>query len=128
MTLTLTLTLTLTPPLTLVSVPDPTPSEHDAAVYEHHITDLQHTVESLHEAAAERASEATLLTDQLTEALALHALAEKQWVEAERLLTASHEEVQGLQKRVDLLEASELARRVQVVCSTSGCLSLPRPF
>ena len=60
--------------------------------------------------------------------LFLTGMLRKQWVEAERLLTASHEEVQGLQKRVDLLEASELARRVQVVCSTSGCLSLPRPF
>ena len=55
-----------------------------------------------------------MLNDQLTEALALHAQAEKQWAEAERLLTASHEDVRGLQERVELLEASELARRVQV--------------
>ena len=55
-----------------------------------------------------------MLNDQLTEALALHGQAEKQWAEAERLLTASHEDIRGLQERVKLLEASELARRVQV--------------
>ena len=65
-------------------------------------------------AAAERASETALLTDQLAAALALHAQAEKQWAEAERLLTASHEETLVLQQRVELLEATELARRVQV--------------